>query len=69
MIDARLEGIVDRMLSRCFRDGQYRQALGIALETRRMDVFQKAIMESVRGDGVLGGHWLGWSLCWKGGGH
>ena len=55
MIDARLEAIVDRMLSRCFQDGQYRQALGIALETRRMDVFQKAIMDSVRCRGDAGG--------------
>ncbi|XP_037088868.1 26S proteasome non-ATPase regulatory subunit 1-like [Pollicipes pollicipes] len=53
LIDARLEGIVDRMLSRCFQDGQYRQALGIALETRRMDVFQKAIMDSDDVAGML----------------
>ncbi|KAM7310207.1 26S proteasome non-ATPase regulatory subunit 1 [Ixodes scapularis] len=43
-VDARLEAIVDRMFQRCFEDGQFRQAVGIALETRRMDMFQKAIV-------------------------
>lgn len=35
------------MFQRCLDEGQYRQALGIALETRRMDIFDKAIMQSV----------------------
>lgn len=45
-IDARLEAIVNRMIERCLEDGQCRQALGIALETRRMDIVKKSIMES-----------------------
>lgn len=45
-IDARLENIVNRMFQRCFDDGQFKQAIGIALETRRMDVFEKAILLS-----------------------
>lgn len=45
-IDPRLEAIVNRMIERCLDDGQYRQALGIALETRRMDIVEKAIMKS-----------------------
>ncbi|XP_046865190.1 26S proteasome non-ATPase regulatory subunit 1 [Drosophila willistoni] len=50
-VDERLEGIVNRMIQRCLDDNQFRQALGIALETRRMDIFQQAIMNSddVRG--------------------
>jgi 26S proteasome regulatory subunit N2 len=47
-IDPRLEGIVNRMFQRCLDDNQYRQALGLALETRRMDIFEAAIMQSVR---------------------
>lgn len=47
IIDSRLEAIVNRMFQRCFQDGQYRQAVGIALETRRMDIFETAIMQSV----------------------
>jgi 26S proteasome regulatory subunit N2 len=46
-IDPRLEAIVNRMFQRCLDDCQYRQALGLALETNRMDIFEKAIVESV----------------------
>lgn len=45
-IDPRLEAIVNKMIERCLEDGQYRQALGIALETRRMDVVKDSIMRS-----------------------
>ncbi|KAF5287749.1 hypothetical protein FQA39_LY15769 [Lamprigera yunnana] len=45
-IDSRLEAIVNRMFQRCLDDGQYRQALGLALETRRMDIFELAITQS-----------------------
>jgi len=47
-IDPKLESIVNRMFQRCFDDQQYKQAIGIALETRRNDILQKAICESVR---------------------
>ena len=46
-IDPRLENVVNRMFQRCLEDNQYRQALGLALETRRMDIFEAAIMQSV----------------------
>ncbi|ESO95352.1 hypothetical protein LOTGIDRAFT_206376 [Lottia gigantea] len=42
-IDARLEAVVNRMFQRCFDDRMYKQAIGIALETRRIDIFEKAI--------------------------
>ena len=42
-IDSRLEEIVNRMFERCFDHGQFRQALGIAIETRRLDIFKRAI--------------------------
>ena len=42
-IDARQEEIVNRMFSRCFNDGQFKQAMGIAIETRRMDMFVGSI--------------------------
>ncbi|XP_055937384.1 26S proteasome non-ATPase regulatory subunit 1-like [Argiope bruennichi] len=45
-IDPRLEAIVNRMFQRCFQHGQYNQAVGIALETRRLDIFESAIMQS-----------------------
>lgn len=45
-IDPRLEAIVNRMIQRCLDDGQFRQAFGIALETRRMDIVEASIMKS-----------------------
>ena len=45
-IDPRLETIVNRMFQRCFQDKQYKQAMGIALETRRVDIFEKTIIDS-----------------------
>lgn len=41
LTDLRLKdimNIVDRMFEQCFRDRQFKQALGVALETRRMDM-------------------------------
>ncbi|KAK7477127.1 hypothetical protein BaRGS_00031613 [Batillaria attramentaria] len=45
-IDPRLEAVVNRMFQRCFDDKQFKQALGIALETRRIDIFEQAIKMS-----------------------
>ncbi|VEL30252.1 unnamed protein product, partial [Protopolystoma xenopodis] len=39
----RLEHVVSKMFERCFDHRQFKQALGIAIETRRMDMFEKAI--------------------------
>lgn len=44
-IDERLEAVVERMFERCFTEGQFKQAIGIALETRRLDVVEKAILK------------------------
>lgn len=52
-VDPRLETIVNRMIQRCLDDGQYRQALGIALESRRMDVVEDSIMKSDDVNGML----------------
>jgi len=46
VMDVRLEAIVNRMFQRCLDDKQYKQALGLALETRRMDIFAKSIESS-----------------------
>eukprot|EP00493_Phyllostaurus_siculus_P026377 UN26722 len=45
-IDKRLIDIVDKMFQRCFDDKKYKQAVGIALETRRLDVFKQAVLKS-----------------------
>lgn len=41
------------MFQRCLTDSQYRQALGLALETRRMDIFEASIMQSDDVSGML----------------
>jgi len=48
-IDPRQEAIVNQMFDRCFRDGQFRQAMGIAIETHRMDIFVDSIKKSREG--------------------
>lgn len=42
-IDDRLIAIVERMFDRCQRDGAYTQALGIAIESHRLDQVSKTI--------------------------
>ena len=45
-IDPRLEAIVNGMFEKCFKDKEYKQAIGISLETRRLDIFERAVKES-----------------------
>lgn len=45
-MDPRLVAIVERLLDRCILDGQYTQAVGIALETRRLDQLEKSVERS-----------------------
>ncbi len=52
-VDSRMEAIVDRMLERCFEDKQFKQALGIAIEARRMDMFVKSIERADSRDDML----------------
>ena len=44
--DKRLVAIVERMFERCYDDGQFTQAIGVALETRRLDKLQESILKS-----------------------
>ena len=46
-VDTRLEDIVNWMFQRCFDDKKFKQAIGIAIETRRLDIVEKAILTSV----------------------
>ncbi|XP_017773967.1 PREDICTED: 26S proteasome non-ATPase regulatory subunit 1-like [Nicrophorus vespilloides] len=45
-IDATLESVVNKMFQRCLAENQFQHALGIALEARRLDIFQAAIIRS-----------------------
>jgi len=42
-IDSRLQDVVERMFQRCYDDGEFKQAIGIALEARRLDIIEQAI--------------------------
>jgi len=44
-IDLRLESIARRMFKRCFEDGEYKQAIGIALESRDLDILREALRQ------------------------
>uniref|UniRef100_A0A7S3VN96 26S proteasome non-ATPase regulatory subunit 1 homolog n=1 Tax=Dunaliella tertiolecta TaxID=3047 RepID=A0A7S3VN96_DUNTE len=45
-IDPRLVSIVERMLERCCVHGQFEQAVGVALEARRLDKLEEIIQRS-----------------------
>lgn len=46
VVDERLLAVVERMFQRCYDDGEYKQALGIAIESRRRDHIKRAICDS-----------------------
>ncbi|KAL7056774.1 hypothetical protein AAHC03_019485 [Spirometra sp. Aus1] len=48
-----LEVVVNRMFERCFAHKQYKQALGIAIETRREDIFEEAITRADDRDDMM----------------
>ncbi|KAL5713332.1 26S proteasome non-ATPase regulatory subunit 1 A [Ranunculus cassubicifolius] len=50
-VDPRLEAIVEKMLDKCISDGRIRQAIGVAVESRRLDKLEESIMKS---DGIQG---------------
>lgn len=52
-IDPRLEAMVEKMLDKCISDGKYQQAMGIAVECRRLDKLEEAITKSGNVNGAL----------------
>ncbi|OIT06050.1 PREDICTED: 26S proteasome non-ATPase regulatory subunit 1 homolog A-like [Nicotiana attenuata] len=52
-VDPRLEAIVVRMLDKCIEEKKYQQAIGMAIECRRLDKVAKAIEESGNVDATL----------------
>lgn len=46
-IDPRLQNIVNRMFQRCLDDKKFKQAIGLAIETRRLDILEKSILTAV----------------------
>lgn len=54
-IDPKMEDIIEKMFSRCFNDSCFEQAVGIALDTRRIDFLERTcnLAVSVGKDSVL----------------
>ncbi|XP_039062247.1 26S proteasome non-ATPase regulatory subunit 1 homolog A-like [Hibiscus syriacus] len=52
-VDSMLEAIVERMLDKCIMDEKYQQAMGIAIECRRLDKLEEAITRSDNVHGTL----------------
>ncbi|XP_024526054.1 26S proteasome non-ATPase regulatory subunit 1 homolog B [Selaginella moellendorffii] len=52
-IDPRLVAIVERMLDKCMQDRKYQQAIGMALDSQRLDKLQEAIRKSENVPGML----------------
>lgn len=46
--DPRLVTVVEKLLDRCCREGAFEQAVGIALEARRLDLFKEICKQSPR---------------------
>ena len=61
-IDKRLEDVVDRMFNRCYQDGEYKQAIGIALEAQRLDIVEIAIQKGKAANQANGNELIGYVL-------
>lgn len=51
--DKRLEGIVQRMFEKALEQKQWKHVIGIALECRRLDVIEQAIVKSKQQEELL----------------
>mmetsp|Transcript_4442 Transcript_4442/g.6808 ORF Transcript_4442/g.6808 Transcript_4442/m.6808 type:complete len:1006 (-) Transcript_4442:79-3096(-) len=46
-IDPRMENIIEQMFQRCYRDSCYEQAMGVALDTRRIDKVEEVLVSGI----------------------
>ena len=61
-IQTQLHEIINQLFERCFREGRYRQVVGIAVEARNLEVLRRTILratEDERKDNKAGGTLLG----------
>ena len=42
----KMQKIVEQMFNRCIQDGEHRQAMGIAIDARRLDVVERVFYET-----------------------
>ncbi|KAK7203220.1 armadillo-type protein [Myxozyma melibiosi] len=48
-VDPNLVDVVERMFSRCIEEGEYKHAIGVALEARRLDTIEACINSAFQG--------------------
>lgn len=62
VIDAKMENIIEQMFQRCYQDSCYEQALGVALDTHRVDKVDEVIAHAVENhkESILG---YAFNLC------
>lgn len=53
-VDPRIVAVVDKMFQRCWRDGQWTQALGVALEAHRLDAVEETLRRGVAAEDAAG---------------
>ena len=53
-VDPRMEAIVNRKFEQCFSEGKFKQAIGIALETKRIDMVRASIEKASNPESMLG---------------
>lgn len=46
-IDPRMEAVIEQMFLRCYRDHCYEQAIGVALDTKRIDKVEEVVLRAV----------------------
>jgi len=49
-----MENIIKRKFEQCFFEGKFKQAIGIALETKRIDMVRSSIKRSNNPSGMIG---------------
>ncbi|KAJ3111018.1 proteasome regulatory particle base subunit [Phlyctochytrium bullatum] len=54
VVDPRLEAVVEKMFNRCYAESEFKQAIGIALESLRLDALEAAIVKGVPQKELLG---------------
>eukprot|EP01031_Cornospumella_fuschlensis_P029294 gene29294-35366_t len=62
VIDVRMEAIIEKMFARCYADQCFEQALGVALDTHRIDKVDEVVSMALKAgkEGILG---YAFSLC------
>uniref|UniRef100_A0A1I8HYZ4 26S proteasome non-ATPase regulatory subunit 1 n=1 Tax=Macrostomum lignano TaxID=282301 RepID=A0A1I8HYZ4_9PLAT len=52
-IRAKLEGVINRMFERCFEHRQFKHAVGIAIDMRRLDILERCVQLTSNKDELL----------------